>query len=127
MAPVHPSLRAILDGAARLNDWAGELSGLDFADERGWLGDDARARFHRLDADFKALSGKLAFRWRNLAAAAIAAHDAEVDAALARLHAAGGSLGGFHLVDLERRARATTSPQREFDFWAIWAIHRIPR
>lgn len=124
--PATPDpLRAIVDGAATLNDWAGERTGLDFADERGWLADDDRARLRELEARFPALAAELAERWRHLPPDAIAAHDARVDAALARLREAGGQLNHFYLSDLEARARATASPQRRFDFWAIWAVHRI--
>ena len=118
-------LRDIVADTARLNTWANELSGLAFADERGWLGDADRAGFDALDARFKALSAELGDRWRDLPADAVAAHDAHVAAALDRVRAAGGVLHHFHLVDLEPRAQATTSPRREFDFWAIWAIHQL--
>lgn len=119
------SLRAIVDDAAQLNAWALELTGFDFADERGWLGDDDRARFRELEARFPVVQAELAERWRALPPSAIAAHDARVAAALARLHAAGGQLGGFYAKELEPRARATASPQRTFDFWAIWAVHQL--
>lgn len=125
MARDPDPMQAIVDGAAQLNAWAGELTGLDFADERGWLGDDDRARFRDLEARFTRVQSELAARWRELPPAAIAAYDARVDAVLARMRAAGGRLESFYLSDLEPRARATASPRRDFDFWAIWAIHRI--
>lgn len=120
------ALRAIVDGAATLNAWAGELTGLAFADERGWLSPDESARFRELDARWPQLNAELAARFRELPADALARHDDHVMTTLARLRAAGGRLGGFHTDSLEPRALATTGLVREFDAWAIWAIYQVP-
>lgn len=118
-------LRPIVDGCARLNAWAGELSSLEFADERGWLSADERAHSHDLAARFPAEQAELAARWRELPAAAIAAHEDRVRSILADMRAAGGKLGHFYLESLEARALSTCSPERSFDFWAIWAIYQL--
>jgi hypothetical protein len=120
------ALQPIVDGAARLNAWAGELTGLAFADERGWLDADESARFRELDAEYPRVDAELAARWRELPDDALARHDQHVHATLARLRAAGGKLDGFYLESLEPRALATTAPRREFDAWAIWAIYQVP-
>lgn len=120
------ALQPIIDGAARLNALAGELTGLAFADERGWLGADEAARFRELDADYPRINAELAARWRELSDDALARHDEHVHAALARLRAAGGKLDGFYLESLEPRALATTAPRREFDAWAFWAVYQVP-
>jgi hypothetical protein len=120
------ALRPIVDGAAQLNAWAGELTGLAFADERGWLDADESARFRELDASYPRVSAELAARFRELPDDALARHDAHVHATLTRMRAAGGTLGNFHIETLEPRALATAAPRREFDAWAIWAIYQVP-
>jgi hypothetical protein len=119
-------LRSLVDGAARLNAWAGELTGLAFADERGWLDAAEAARFRELDARWPVVHAELAEQWQELPGDLAARHDAHVHAALARLRAAGGQIGGFHLDTLEPRALATVAPRREFDAWAIWAVYQLP-
>lgn len=119
------ALRPIVDGAARLNHWAGELTGMEFADERGWLDADERARFRELDARYPVVRAELAALWRELPADDALRHDQRVRDVLARMRAAGGKLGHFHLADLEPRALATVAPRREFDEWAIWAVYQL--
>lgn len=125
MKPDLGPLQAIVDGAAQLNRWAGDLTGLEFADERGWLDDDERARMLEMNRQFPLVEADLAARWRELSAAVVADYDARVDRVLARICDAGGVLEHFYLESLGPRAAATKSPERNFDFWAIWAIHQL--
>jgi hypothetical protein len=125
MAHASGPMKVVLDGAAQLNAWAGELTGLAFADERGWLSDDERARFRDMDSQFPIVQAELAARWRELPADVVGDHDARVRRVLDQLRDAGGVLEHFYLADLGPRATATCSPGREFDYWAIWAIHQI--
>ncbi len=117
----------ILAAAARLNDWALELTVFDFEEERGRLGAVDRARAQQLQRDFDDLHAQAEDRWRALPLPQIVAYDKRVTAALDRLGAAGGHLGALYRETLEPRALATCSPERAFDFWAIWAVHRVLR
>jgi hypothetical protein len=115
----------IYEICATLNRWAGRLTGLDFADERGWLSADERAEKAELDSSFQPLTAEGERLWRELAATDVERYEARVKSAVQLLEQAGGKLEGFYAESLGPRALATCSPQREFDFWAIWAVHEI--
>lgn len=121
------ALQPLVDGATQLNAWAGELTGLAFADERGWLDAAEQARFRELDARYPVVRAELAARWRELPPDIVSAHDQRVRSVLDRVRAAGGKLDHFYLESLEPRALATASPHREFDEWAIFAMYTLLR
>lgn len=110
---------------ATLNRWAGQLTGLDFAEERGWLSELERAEKAELQAAFQPLTDEGERLWRELSATDIERYEARVRSAVQMLEQAGGKLDGFYAESLGPRALATCSPQREFDFWAIWAVHEV--
>lgn len=119
------ALREIVAAAARLNAMAGELTSLEFADERGWLGADDVASLKALADQFPIARAELAERWRRLDAGSIEVHAQRVHAVLDRMRLAGGKLGHFYQDSLEPRALATCSADRDFDFWAIYAVYQL--
>lgn len=118
----------ILEICSTLNGWAGRLTGLDFADERGWLSDGERAQKAEMEREFAPLSDEGERLWRSLPSTeptTVERYEARVRLAVRLLEQGGGKHDGFYADSLRPRGLATCSPQREFDFWAIWAVHRV--
>jgi hypothetical protein len=123
-------MRRILEICSTLNDWAGRLTGMDFADERGWLSSEEQALKAQMDRDFQPRSQEAERLWHELPAtdpSAVERYDARAKLALQLLEAAGGERDGFSAQSLRPRALPTCSPQRNFDFWAIWAVHQVTK
>ncbi|MBI2389366.1 MAG: hypothetical protein HYV09_07195 [Deltaproteobacteria bacterium] len=126
--PSAPRMARIFAICDTLDSWAGKLTGMDFADERGWLSEAEQVEKAQMDRELPVLEAEAERLWRELPGAdpaAVQRYDARVQLAVDRLQRAGGSLEGFYLADLRERGVPTSSPARRFDFWAIWAVHQL--
>lgn len=119
------AMTRIYEICGTLNSWGGRLTGLDFADERGWLSADERAEKAELERASQTLRDEAERLWRELPSTEIERYEARAKSAVQKLEQAGGKLDGFYAESLGPRALATCSPQREFDFWAIWAVQQL--
>lgn len=121
-------LARVLAVADTLSGAAGELTSLDFAEERGWLDDAELGRKAQLQRDFDRLFREAEDIWRRLPVtdpADVERHEARVRQAIELVEAAGGKLDHFYLEPLKSRARETCVPDRRFDYWAIRAVHKL--
>lgn len=119
------AITRIYEICATLNRWGGQLTGLDFADERGWLSAEERAERAELEVAAQTLRAEGEQLWRELPSAEIERYEVLARSAVQTLEHAGGKRDGFYAESLGPRALATCSPQRVFDFWAIWAVQQV--